>query len=353
MKNIKVIMVGPNRRGKGGIASVVNQYYNAGLDKKVKIHYISTAVDGPLFLKYLEMGKGLLLFLFQLPFSQIVHIHMASRGSYERKKIFVWIAKKFQKKVVLHIHGAEFHIFYGVESDDQKKTEIRRVFSMADTIIVLSEEWKEYFQNWVSASKLKILHNSVRLPNEFQKDYESQRILFLGRLEERKGIYDILKILPDVIKRFPESLFLLGGDGEIENCRRIVQESGMEKNVHILGWIDGMKKEELLKTSDIFLLPSYNEGMPMALLEAMAWGCAVISTDVGGIPQVIEQGINGLLICPGDTEALKNKILELLSDTKTQANLGVAARKTIKESFDIKRNLKKLIEIYQKLGNGK
>lgn len=347
MKKMKILMLGPARNVKGGMTTVVDGYFDAGLEKKVELKFIETVNDKNSISKILKMIVGFLEFLVSFYKYDVIHIHMASRLSSFRKGLYVRIAKKFKKKVILHIHGAEYKIFYDNECTENKKKYVKKTLELSDKIIVLSEEWKEYFKKLVNESKIIVLYNAIVIPNEFKKDFESKNILFLGRIGERKGIFDLLKVIKELINDYQDIKLYVGGDGEVERLKKFILDNKLEKNVEYIGWTAGEKKDSYLRNSSIYILPSYNEGMPMSVLEGMAYINATISTYVGGVPKIIQNKKNGFLIQPGDTVKLKFYLTELFDNLKLKKELAENARITIEEKFNIKKNIEKLIEIYK------
>ena len=345
---MKILMLGPARTVKGGMTSVVDNYFNYGLNQKVDLKYIETINDKNKFLKALKEIKGKIEFLTNVKKYDIIHIHMASRRSTFRKGKYVRIAKKFNKKVILHIHGAEYKIFFNECNEKQKKYVIKTL-NLADKIIVLSEEWKEYFSKLVNPKKIVVIYNSIVLPEDFKKDLETQKLLFLGRFGKRKGIYDLIEVVSKLIVNYPNLKLYAGGDGEIEKVEAMIKNKNMEKNVQLLGWVTGREKERILKEASFYVLPSYNEGMPMSLIEGMAYKNVCISTDVGGIPKVINNNVNGVIIKPGDKEKLYSALKKLLDNGELRQKLSNNARRTVEEKFNIENNIEKLIDLYEEL----
>ena len=139
----KVLMLGPARDVKGGMTSVVDNYYEYGLDKKVELKYIETINDKSKISKFISEKRGYKEFKKVIDKFDIVHIHMASRRSTFRKGKYVKIAKNKGKKVIIHLHGAEFKVFIN-ECNFKQRQYVEEILNLADRIIVLSEEWKEY-----------------------------------------------------------------------------------------------------------------------------------------------------------------------------------------------------------------
>ena len=347
-QKIKVLMIGPARDVKGGMTSVINNYYKYGLDNYVDLKYLETINDKNFVLKFIKEIKGKIQYSFLINKYEIVHIHMASRRSTFRKIQYIKKAKKNNKRIILHMHGAEFRIFYE-ECSEKEKSYIKKYINFADKIIVLSEEWKEFFKNLVDEEKITVIYNSIVIPKDFDKDLNTQKILFLGRFGQRKGIYDLLDVVEKLVKEYPNLTLEAGGDGEVQQVKELVIKKNLEKNVKILGWINEEEKEKKLKEATFYVLPSYNEGMPMSLIEGMAYKNIGISTNVGGIPKVIETNQNGILIKPGDKIALYNVIKNLLEDEKLRKKLSQNGRNTVEKKFNIDINIQKVISIYENL----
>ncbi len=344
---MKVLMIGAGRGVKGGVSTVVNQYYEAKLEEKVDLCYIPTMEDGNKIKKVLVAIKAYIKFLYVVKKFDILHVHMSHRASFYRKSYFIKKAYSLGKKIVIHMHGSEFDVFYNDECDDVKKKEIRDVFSCADAVIALSEEWKEFLATICDRNKISVLYNAVIIPEYVRDDYSDKNVLFLGRLGKRKGTYDLIEAIPSVLKKVPNAKFYIGGDGDIEQVMEIVRNKGLEAHIQYIGWIKGEQKVDMLKKCSVFTLPSYHEGMPMAILEAMSYGEIVVSTTIGGIPKVISDGKNGYLIEPGNIEQLAEKIIVSLIGENKKA-IGENAYRTIIDDFNMINNVEKLIELYSK-----
>ncbi len=344
-KKKRVLMVGPARSVKGGMTTVVDNYYNYGLDKIVELKYIESCNDSNKISKFFKEIKGWNEFKKELDNFDVVHIHMASRRSTFRKGKYVRLAISRGKKVIIHIHGAEYKLFFD-ECNEKQKRYVKETLALADKIIVLSEEWKDYFKNLVDEDKIVVIYNSIVIPEEFEKNLDTNKLLFLGRIGQRKGIYDLIEVIDKLKSMFPNIKLYVGGDGEVEKLKQLIQEKNLGKNVEYIGWTSGEKKEKILKECSFYILPSYNEGMPMSVLEGMAYKNIVISTNVGGIPKVIEINKNGILIEPGDKEKLEEELIRLLKNKDLRMKLSKEARKTVELKFNIENNIKTLVKLY-------
>lgn len=347
---MKVLMIGAGREVRGGVSSVVNGYYEAGLDKICELTYLPTMQDGSKLKKLVVAALARVKFEFLIKGQDILHVHMSADNSFYRKAVFIRRAYKEKKKIIIHMHGSTFDLFYQERCNEQQKQEVRKIFAMADKIIALSEEWKEFLSKFIcEAGKIEVIYNAVKMPKPYQKDYTNQNILFLGILGQRKGTYDLIEVLPEIFEKYPMAHVYFGGDGEREQAQKLCNQKGIEKQVTFLGWVKGAEKEKLLKECSMYVLPTYHEGMPMSILEAMSYGMAVVSTYAGGIPHLIQNGENGLLCEAGDEDALQQNLLILLKDAKLREQIGKQAVGKINTDFNITRSVQRLIAVYQEL----
>lgn len=345
-----VLVIGPSIDGNGGISSVIKSYTEAEELNKV-IEFISSYKDGSKIKKIIEFIKGLNKCLYRLIFNkdiEIVHIHSASRASFKRKLYFFRLSKLFNKKVILHIHGAEFMQFYE-ECNLEQKNVIKKTMISADMVIALSSRWKNDLIKISQRDNVKVIYNPV-LVDRFNKSYcNEDNLIFMGRVGKRKGIYDLLEIMPKIIHNYPNVKLYICGDGDIDNVKQIILDNKLDKNIYLLGWISGDEKLEILSKSSINILPSYNEGLPVSILEAMSTGIPTIATNIAGIPEEIENGKNGYLIEVGDKDALYNSIIDLLENPELRKKMGNASLIKVKKYFDISVIEKQLLEIYKKI----
>jgi len=341
---MKVLMIGPARSVNGGISAVVNNYYKVGLDKKVELKYIGTMEDGSKWHKFAVAVGSVFKFVQQVHNYDIVHINMASDMSLYRKIPFIYLTKLFRKKLVIHQHGGNFQEFYYHECGKYKQDFIKKTLEKADAFLVVADYLGDIFKRIISEDKIVVLPNAIEVSAKVKEKIYGQKLLFLGRLCKEKGIRELLEVVIDLKEEYRELELYLGGvwvDGDLKN---IADEN--KDFIHQLGWIGNEEKGKYLQECNIFVLPTYFEGLPMSLLEGMSYECACIASAVGGIPQVIENGKDGLLIHPKDKESLKKAIVKLIQDEALQKRLGETARQKVVEAFELTRNVNRLVEIY-------
>jgi glycosyltransferase involved in cell wall biosynthesis len=263
--------------------------------------------------------------------------------------LFFILSKLLKLPTILHCHSGYFQAFYS-EARWIENRYISMVLSRADCLFLVSDFWKAYFKTICPSTSSTIIYNPVAMPESVMlRDIEGYNVLTVGRLGKNKGTYDILRAVPDVVEAYPEVLFLFAGDGEIDNVRNILGQEQWQSNVKLLGWVEGERKRRAYEEADVFLLPSYHEALPLAILEAMAYGLAIITTPVGGIPDAIEDGVTGILVEPGNSSMIAAAISDLFDDRERARILGDSARLQAMREYEINNVLQMVYEAYDRL----
>lgn len=351
----QLVMLGPDPRAQGGMASVIRTYREGGLFDRWSVVFLSTTAEGSSIHKLAIATRTLLKLLGMLIGGQVaaVHIHVAQRRSFVRKALYFGCCVLARRPVIFHIHGSQFDSYYEHSSSPLTRWLIKAVLDRSRFVAVLSDSW----QRWVITVTRN--RNVTKIPNpivvaeamtERTSAQSARTMLFLGRLGQRKGIYDLLDAVKRLTARHPQLVLLCAGDGETVEVKRRAQQLGIASHVRVLGWVSGNEKEQLFAQSSICVLPSYGEGLPVALLEAMAAGLPIVASDVGGIPEAVADGVEGLLIKAGDVAALDAALDRLLADAQLRERMGGAARSKVLKSFAAERVFGQLGEMYQTLG---
>lgn len=349
----KVCMIVQDRKVKGGIAAVISGYYGSRLEEDFNMIYVESYKDGGKVSKLIKAICGYIHFFKVLLIDKpdIVHIHSSFGPSFYRKIPFIYMASFFNKPIINHIHGASFDEFY-YNASNNKKTLIKKVYDKCSIIVALSSEWKEKLKNIVREDKIEIIENYSILNEKSLLEKRNRslnyQVLFLGEIGQRKGCYDIPRVIKKVSDEIPNVKFVLAGSGEINKLTSMIKELNIEDKVVLTGWVRGEKKVDLLKESDIFFLPSYNEGMPMAILDAMGYGNPIISTNVGGIPKIVKQGENGYCFEPGDINGFSYSIVELLKSKAKNYEYGIKSYEIVKDKYSLKSHLDKIVKLYNR-----
>ncbi|MBT2605123.1 glycosyltransferase family 4 protein [Bacillus sp. ISL-53] len=352
---MKVIMIGSHLRVNGGITRVVKNYFESGMPKKVNLEYFPTYYGSNhiinilyFVIQYFKLFINLNLLNKQY---DVAHIHMSYRGSYVRKRYIIHLLNRKNIPIVLHMHGSQFKDFFN-ESSNGKQKQIKDTLNKVSLILALGEQWKEYYQS-ISKTKVVSLDNAV-FPKEVLKSSEEKiYITTMGVLSQRKGTYDLIDAASQIKGKIDSKYkFLIAGDGEIDKVKKRIKELNVADMFVIPGWISDQKMiDEIYRKSVIYVLPSYNEGMPMSILEAMSYGLPVVSTDVGSISSVVKEE-NGFVIKPGDVEALTNCLINLLNDQFSIEKFERNNSEKIRIEYNIYVSVEKIVELYKELLKG-
>jgi glycosyltransferase involved in cell wall biosynthesis len=354
-------MIGPGKEIIGGI-SVLTQTILPFLEQKVDLLYFHTVnkreplKSGKLsFLNIILALYQYARFLYKLITFRphIIHLHTSQGIAWLKDTFFILAGKTLNIKVVLHVHAPEFDELY-CKQPPVIRSYTCKIMRLADKVIALSLEWKKRLSQIISNDRIFILRNciDVKATPTSVNDMRTNA-LFLGSVGTRKGAFDLIEALGRLKSiGCPLKVWIAGyeekkGDLLIAQTRK--KDFRLGDRYQLLGTVTGEKKTKLLRQASLFVLPSYNEGLPIALLEALASGLPVVSTFVGGIPEVVKDGYNGFLIEAGDIEALTEKLAVLYWKRDLREIMGRRSRKLAEEEFDVRPYVEKLVGLYKEL----
>ena len=347
MRDTQLMIVGT--QGPGGIGQYIREQrrHLAG-EIQVSTHEIGDiSTDGPLaFLRSMLVIVWNALTFVMRSSPDIVHVHSSHRFSFYRAGFYVFFASRvWNCPVVLHIHGSSFDAFVSTKSVFVRRY-LSAVFDTADEIIVLSEYWKRTLGSHTDAEKLTVIPNAVD-DDDYAPAFDDgiPHIVFVSNMIKRKGIIELADAINDLARSDAEFRLSLAGKGP-RSAHAEALAAGHD-NVEYLGYISEAKKQELLGTASIFVLPSYAEGLPIAILEAMAAGNAIVSTTVGAIPEVIGEE-NGILVEPGAAKPLAEALAELVADPERTAAMGQANREAAERQYAWSTVSEELLSTYER-----
>ena len=262
------------------------------------------------------------------------------------------VALAARRPVLLHLHGGEFGSFYYDECGAVRRRFIRYILEQVDLVVVLSAQWQQRIGGIAPRAKLAVVSNPVTSGADsfIPALRRTDALLFLGRLVARKGIFDLLEALARIRARFPTVRLRCGGDGDVAAVAARARELGVDDCVELVGWVSGSVKQQVLAEATVYVLPSYAEGLPMGVLEAMIAGAPVVATLVGGVADVVDNDVDGFLVAPGDVPALADRIMRLLGDPGLREAFAARARTKVLEHFSPERVLTQLENLYRRLG---
>ena len=319
----RVVYLGPDPATSGGMPAVISSLLSSRLADRYLLEVIPTYRDR-------RRGARLLLFVRALarlvrwcagPGSRIVHVHVAARGSLYRKAVIVGAAKLMRRPVILHVHAGpgDLEEFLGRLGRLRLRL-VRAPFQMADRVLSVSANGAETLRRLLIDVPIAVVPNappavSGPSPHRYGED---ATVLYLGGFDDpAKGGAVLLDALPSLLDRSPTTQVLLAGPGS--------PPEQLPANATWLGWLDSEGKARALDEADVFVLPSISEGMPVALLEAMASGLAIVATRVGGVPEILTDGLDASLIHPGEATELADAMGAIAADPERHRRLGEAA----------------------------
>lgn len=323
--------VGPDPAGKGGMAAVMRDLLDSSLAERYRLEPIVTWGGFQPASRLWVFGRALVsLAIWCLrPGRRLVHIHSAVRGSLYRKSVCVFLVRLLRRPVVVQVHGGPGD----AEAFAARLGPIRRLFirlglSAANRVLAVSSESASTMERCFGLEGVGVIPNAApTVPASLAEAVaEEPHALFMGGFENPvKGGDALVAALELCAGGLGEVAFELGGPGDPPAALSALEARA--PNVRWLGWLDEEGKREAFRRCGLFVLPSLSEGLPVALLEAMAWGRPIVATRVGGVPDVVTDGVEAKIVPPGDPAALADAIGRLMRDPDERQRLGRAARR--------------------------
>ena len=364
----RILLIGPLPPPAGGIATATRDLLTSELKEEFVLLHVNNSTKQPVnkkgkisILNAIGFASQIFLSFVETIYYRphIVQIESSSGISFLKNSFFVLIAKLTFRKVIISIHGSGLRFiqfyrglpFFG-------RSYVRSILLKCNMIRILSDTWISAFisEFGLERSKICVIPNAVRL-EDFNKgaslkDQLRDRItlLFLGWVGEKKGIFDLLdsvEILES--KGYQFKLLVVGPEmkkGDADRVRKAVAHKHLEKRVMILGEKERREALKYYYAADIYVLPSYSEGLPLGILEAMAAGLPIVATKVGAIPEIIKEGINGFLIDPGDVPGLASKIELLVRDRALRERIGANNVAKIRKEYSLAVYTKMFKKLY-------
>ncbi len=349
-----VVMLGPGLNVRGGVSGVEKLLLDA-LPEEVHATHIATMVEGGKWTKAVTFAQSLARLTMELrQHPDVVHIHFASGASNIRKIILARVALARGASVIMHAHGGGYKKHWERMSPAARSITLNTL-QRVQRLVVLGEGWKTFFESiGVPRHRIVVMPNPVLLPESVPERSLGGKVRFVyfGMITQRKGVFDLLeaiaKLSPECRARVE---FVLAGNGDVPQLRERASALNVQDVVEIREWVDPAERDRLLASAHAFVLPSHTEGLPMSLLEAMAWGLPPICTPVGSIPEYVIDNANGLLIAPGDVSQLAAAIERLVSQESVRVHMGRLARATV-EPLCVKRYSDRMCAVYRSVANG-
>ena len=353
-----LLMLATSEKTLGGIAAVVKTYRAGGLFRRVNLRHVATHIDGTRLAKGLRFVGSLAETLSLLLTRRVaaVHAHVSSSASFWRKSMLLLLCRSFGVPSIFHLHSGRFADWVEQgRGGAARRWWIRNTLESSDVVIVLTPRWAAWIKEFAPRATVKVLSNPVSVPTTalLPADRASAsgpgRVLYLGWIYDFKGCYDLLRSWALFRSHCPGWRLAVGGKGEVDRFLAEAERLGVRDDIDFLGWVAGDAKDRELRRADVFVLPSYSEGMPVSILEAMAYGVAVVTTPVGGVPDMMEPDVHGLWVQPGDIQGMCDRLVQLAESPPLRAKLTEAARVHVIQNSGVEAVNELLLEIYSQL----
>lgn len=317
-----------------------------------RIHHIATHCDGTKLARLRVFVTGFFDFMSHIVLRRpaVVHLHASERGSFVRKGILTWMSALFRVPVVMQMHGGNFEDFFA-EAGGPAKRLIRATLERADVVIAIGGVWAQRFQVVAPGAHVEVIPNAIRPSAAVDQTAPDEvHVVFLGKLCDEKGTDVLLDAWAQVRARkdtLPAKLTLAGW-GEIDRFKDQAQKLGIHDSVQITGWLSRDDAQQLLASGHVFVLPSLYECQPMSILESMARGICVVSTPVGGIPEMIGEA-DGILVSPGRADELAEALASVINNAELRQRLGTSARHRVEEQFHVDVIARRFDDLYRRI----
>jgi glycosyltransferase involved in cell wall biosynthesis len=323
----RVLIVGPGPDSAGGVWAVIDTLTRSTLARDFSLRHIATHRDGPARVKLEAAATGIGRVARELARrrTDLLWVHVSADFSFRRKTAVVTLGRLFRVPIVLHVHGSDVEVWYRATAAAEKAM-VRKVLRSADLVVALTPTWEARLHDMTDCRTTSIMNPVAVPPPPDPAGRVPGRIVSLGRLGERKGSKVLVEAVAILAGEGRDVSLVLAGDGEREAVEERARELGVADRVEIRSWIGPEEVAELLSSASVFALPSREEGLPVALLEAMAHALPAVVTPVGGIPDLVTDGETGRMVRPDDPPGLAAVLRELVDDPAAAAALGIAGR---------------------------
>lgn len=341
----KVLVVGSAEQSRGGVAAVIRLMKQMPVWQEYHCYWLGTQIQRNYLWKLWYAVKANIIALFIVWRYDIVHFHtVPDRQSLIIQLPIFLLARMGRKHILMHIH---------MGNQLKKHTDnglFKWCLRRADLIILLAKKWQELFQEQYADVKTPttVLYNPCEIVPEVPFEEKEHIIIMAALFNDNKAPDLLLKAWQQIGSSYPDWRILMLGNGEEERFRKMAEEMGISDSVTFTGYLEGEEKEEVFRKASICCMCSYEEGFPMVVLEAWAHGICVVTTPVGGLPEVLEDDRNALVFDFGDWQQLASHLDRLISAPEQRKSLANYSRRFVTNHFSPMQFNTKLVEIYQR-----
>lgn len=331
----RIAQVGPDPTGPGGMEAMLGQLLASPLSERFRFDLIVSYRTPHRLWRLLVFARALLALVLWCRRQRgpcLVHVHTAVRGSIYRKALCVLVAKAAGCRVLLQLHAGPGDIeTFAAGIGPMRRRLLEKALRSADRVVSVSSAGAEQIRRDFGVAEVIVIPNAAPQPRDAREEPARGRdstLLYMGGFDNPAKGGDVLcRAMPDVLERCPDLSAVLAGSGSLPSAASLWPDERIEWR----GWLAPEPKALELARCRVFVMPSISEGMPIALLEAMGYGCAIVASSVGAIPDVVRDRVDALLVPPGDPAALCSAIVEVATDDVLRRSLGEAARDRVQE----------------------
>lgn len=333
-----ILFIGDSRKMKGGVATVMKTLEATSFWKKHRCYWLQTQINSNLALKLLYLLRGCVEAIWKVPQYDIVYFQ-TTPGSGMRTLLPIYLYSIFcRKKIITQLHmGNQIKSYV---NDGLFKFWTRH----SDKLVFLGKTWVDELKEHLPANiHLDYLYNPVFI-HSCQASHDNY-FLYAAYFTKNKGCDVFLKAFSKVREKYPDWKCVMCGTGDTEWVKSIVKEYGISDSVVFPGWVSGETKEKLFKNAFAYCMSSYQEGLPMSVLEALSYGIPVISTPVGCLPELLEEGKTSLFFDFGNSEELSTRMIQLIEDSVLRQKLSIQSHKLATDKLSVESVVSKLERI--------
>jgi len=342
----KILIISTSLKTRGGISAVVNAHLTSNLYNQFDVKIIETHIDKSSIIKIYYFVKPFFKFIFNVFRCDLIHLHFSEPVSLIRKIPFVIFSSLLNKCIISHLHAPghipelnkNYHFLYNY------------IFIKSNDIIVLSKTWKNMVISdfKVNENKVHTISNPCAPIISKVPFVKKKQILFAGSLIDRKNYKTLIYAFSKIINDFPDWKLIICGNGQLGVAKELVAELKINNNVEFLGWVSGESKHKAFSEASMFCLPSFAEGLPMAILDAFSYHIPVISSKVGGIVDFVSHNHDALLFDPNSIDELYDCLKRIITDNSLKNKLIKGSMYMSKIVFSLSNIEKEILKIYKK-----
>ena len=333
-RKVRVMMVGSARESGGGIATVIKTMTQMTIWDEFDCYWLGTQIQRNYVWKVWYALKAYFIALFIIWRYDIIHFHTVPNISMKIQLPIFLLARIGKKKIILHLHVGN-----QLSMDEYVNEKLAHwCMNRADILVLLSYKCETYIDDFWSdvKSPRSVIYNACNEVNFVPYEQHFKKILFVGRFTKNKSADILIRAFSRIHEKYSDwSVRILAEGPEMEKCRELARNLGVENKVEMPGFLYGVEKDKSYQEAGIFCLCSFYEGFPMVVLDSWAHGVPVVTTPVGGVTDVMEEGKNGFTYEFGNVDRLAEKLDILMGNENLRKEMSLYCRSFVQEKFSI------------------